>query len=275
MDFKNINSETYLALITRDGHLSIMEPKDHDNLSGDWVDWMEKQSFQVCSVPSRAQEASFRVKFHPDKLPCWTAIAAGLDRKALSIAVAAMNVVKVYRTDKDRRLYLAAELSGSRSLVRDVAWAPGSVRGFDVIATAGKDGIVRVYEVRTPPAKGEEKATTNMQATSTTLTNDQVAAQLRVGRNVPSGISMGLAGAARVHDGRFDDSENSSRVMHTVHLVAELAEHRGSVWRVSFSSMGASQPSYRLRKTTDLVFRRYTHIDGRRWECPYLEKGYQ
>ena len=38
LDFKNINTESYLALITRDGELSVMEPKDHDMLSNEWSD---------------------------------------------------------------------------------------------------------------------------------------------------------------------------------------------------------------------------------------------
>jgi len=242
LDFKNINAETYLALITRDGNLSIMEPKDHDNLSGDWMDWMENRNFQVCPIPPRAEEAGFRVRFHPDKLPCWTAIVAGLDRKALSMAVVAMGVVKIYRTDKERRLYLAAELTGARSLVRDVAWAAGSVRGYDVLATAGKDGVVRVYELKTPEVKPSEqdKRTTSTQITPTPTTNKETLPQPRITRNAPSGIGAGLAGAARMHDGRSDNSTNPSRVKQTVELVAELTEHRGAVWRVTFSAMGTN-----------------------------------
>lgn len=249
LDFKNINAETYLALITRDGNLSIMEPKDHDNLSGDWMDWMENQNFQVCPMPPRSEEASFKVRFHPDKLPCWTAITAGLDRKALSMAVVAMGVVKIYRTDKERRLYLAAELTGARGLVRDVAWAAGSVRGYDVLATAGKDGVVRVYEVKTPEIKPSEQnnkstttatTTTTPRTTPTATTNNQNIPQPRVTRNALSGIGAGLAGASisRMHDGRADNSPNPSRVKHTVDMVAQLTEHRGAVWRVTFSAMG-------------------------------------
>jgi len=239
LDFKNLNSETYLALVTRDGSLSVMEPKDHDNLGGDWIDWMENQNFQVCAVPQRAEEASFKVRFHSDSLPCWTAIVAGLDRKALSLAVAAMRTVKIYRTDKDKRLYLAVELTGAKSLVRDVAWAPGSARGFDVVGTAGKDGVVRIYEVKTPATKAcVQVGTTAVTQTAAVDAGGQNTVQARAKRSTVSGIGAGLAGAATAYDDRIDDSGNPSRVKHTVELVAELMGHRGAVWRVSFSSTG-------------------------------------
>lgn len=251
LDFKNINSDTYLALITRDGTVSITEPKDHDNLSGEWTDWLN--TIQVSPVPSRAEEASFKIRFHPDKLPCWTAVAAGLDRKALSLAIVAMESVKVYRTDKDRHWYLAAELTGARSLVRDVAWSPGSVRGFDVIATAGKDGVVRVYELKTPAAKvraQEAALSPSPQKSATSSALDQTVTQVRTTGNPPSGIGAGLAGVAKVQDDRTNDNYNPSRVKHTVELVAELKEHRGAVWRVCFSAMGTLIPNY-SRLVTD------------------------
>ena len=34
LDFKNIGTETYLAMISRDGQLTVCEPVDHDNLNG-------------------------------------------------------------------------------------------------------------------------------------------------------------------------------------------------------------------------------------------------
>lgn len=234
LDFKNFNTETYLALITRDGILSIMEPKDHEYLAGDWTEWM--QDFQVCATPSRSAETSFRVCFHKEKMPCWSAIAAGLDRKALSLVVATLDTAKVYRSD-GRRLYIAAELTGARNLIRDVAWANGSTRGYDVIATASKDGVIRIYELRCPAPASVNGSSSNLAALNRSAIEPGKQMSVRP-KNAPSGIGAGLAGAARPREVIRDDGMGAGRVQHRVDLVAELHEHRGAVWRAGFSSSG-------------------------------------
>lgn len=252
LDFKNINNETYLALITRDGNLSIMEPKDHDNLGGDWTDWMANSDHFVCVKPRHSEESSFKVGFHPDKLPCYTALEAGLDRKSLCLAVVAMDIVKIFRTDKDRRLYLAAELSGAHGLLRDVAWAPfGAIRGYDVIATAGKDGVARIYELRTA---APSTVTENLSRTLTEgreVVKSSSPPKSRASLNAPSGIGAGLAGAGRLNGGAEADAPNPSRVRFDVRLVTELKEHRSPVWRVEFSQTGGFQ-RHVVRKAHEL-----------------------
>lgn len=224
IDFKNIDTETYLALITRDGNFTILEPRDHDVLAGEWVDWMGNQDFLVCPAPPRSEEAGFKVCFHQEKLPCWTSINAGLDRRALSVAIIAMNVVKIYRTDKSRHIYLAAELTGSTDIVRDVAWSNGSIRGFDVLATAGKDGSVRVYELKTSSNSNESLSVTRVTSTSSA-------------RQAQSGIGAGLKGISKIDDAK-EYSTEPSRVKQEVTLVSELTKHDGAVWKVAFSYTG-------------------------------------
>ncbi|OCK82056.1 WD40 repeat-like protein [Lepidopterella palustris CBS 459.81] len=234
LDFKNIMQETWLALITRDGRLTIYEPVDQSNLS----DWNLIAGHWVCendSPPDRQEEVGFKVCFHKEKLPCWTSIMAGLDRKSLSLAVAAMQKVIVYRTDKAKRFYVAAELKGARQIIRDIAWANGSMRGYDVIATASKDGAIRIYELSTPQlSKGATAAT--ISAASTVIEN-QILPRPGPRKNIPSGISAGLTGASRV-DNNHDNEQHPGRVKHVVKKVAELAQHHGAVWRVAFSQMG-------------------------------------
>ena len=91
LDFKNIGQETWLALITRDGHLSIYEPTDQSSLS----DWRAIVEHWVTEEALRSEEVGFKVAWHKEKLPCWTAIQAGLDRKSLGLAVASLNEVQV------------------------------------------------------------------------------------------------------------------------------------------------------------------------------------
>lgn len=235
LDFKNINTETYLALITRDGFLMICEPVDHDNLS----DWRTVYTEQVRAVPSLQEEASFRVAFHREKLPCYTAVLAGLDRKALSLAVAAMDIVKIYRTDKDRELYVAAELTGARGIIRDVAWANGSVRGYDLIATACKDGMARVYELTTSSLNKGAESIHARNANTGNANGGLSSSKGRASRTITSGISSELANVSRSDNiGSNDELNRPDHIKHNVKLVAELKHHYGAVWRVAFSPMG-------------------------------------
>ncbi|KAL1296981.1 hypothetical protein AAFC00_004580 [Neodothiora populina] len=230
LDFKNIGTETYLALISRDGYLSISEPIDHDNLS----DWNDLWQDYLCKTPPRNEETSFRLCWHHEKLPAWPAILAGLDRKSLSLAVSVMDKVKIFRTDKDRKFFTAAEFTSSKSLIRDVAWANGSMRGFDVIAAASKDGHVRVYELHTPGAS--DLPTETHENGHTDDTTPVKLSKASVARQAKSGIGAGLAGQTR--GGRNEEDGRPGKVTQEAKLVKELPAHEGAAWRVAFSQSG-------------------------------------
>jgi nucleoporin SEH1 len=234
LDFKNLNMETYAALITRDGHLSVYEPVDHDDLSGEWTTTMQKY---VCATPLRQNETGFRVAWHKEKVPCWTAVEAGLDKRALSLAVAAMNTVKIFRTDKERKWYQAAELTGARAIVRDVAWANGSMRGYDILATASKDSSVRIYEVSTMAGQADPPATPDPFSPAMPQPGGG-GRQARVGPSSSSGIGATLAGSSTKDLLRDLDRHAPGQIRHVVKMVAELTEHGGSVWQVAFSQLG-------------------------------------
>ena len=234
LDFKNIGADTFVALATRDAYLMICEPVDND----DFRDWQVLSQIYVCPTPPRTDETSFRVSFHREKLPGWHAIAAGLERKSIGLAVAAMDKVIVYRTDRDRQLYVAAELLGARGLVRDVAWANGAMRGFDVIATASKDGAVRIYELTTPLPAGPIPGVAEKDRANPKTNTDL--ARSREQRRPQSGIGTGLAITTQANSSAQSNSGELSRVKHDVKLVAELYQHNSAVWRVGFSPTGWS-----------------------------------
>ncbi|KAF2125141.1 WD40 repeat-like protein [Dothidotthia symphoricarpi CBS 119687] len=230
LDFKNIMQETWLALITRDGLLTVLEPQDQSSLN-EWTPIAERW-VSGDDPPQRQDEVGFKVVFHKEKLPCWTAIMAGLDRKSLSLAVAAMKDVLVFRTDKAKRFFQVAKLEGARQIIRDLAWANGSMRGYDILATASKDGAIRIYELSTPdPEKGA--------AASSSKANESVASP-RPGpqKNAPSGIGAGLAGASRAPDIAIENEQNPGRIVQRARLTDTLTDHHGAVWRVTFSQMG-------------------------------------
>lgn len=231
LDFKNIGTETYLAVVTRDGQLTVCEPIDHDSLT----EWQDMWQDYLCKTPARTEETSFRLCWHHEKLPAWPAILAGLDRRSLSLAVSVMDTVKIFRTDKDRKFFTAAELTGAKFLVRDVAWANGSMRGFDIIAVASKDGCIRIYELHTPGATELPTTTTNGHQIANHDTPIR-SPKVTTTRPAKSGIGAGLAGGSR--GGRNEEDGRPGKVTQEAKLVAELTAHEGAAWRVTFSQLG-------------------------------------
>ncbi|KAF2264065.1 WD40 repeat-like protein [Lojkania enalia] len=265
LDFKNIMQETWLALITRDGHLSVYEPVDQSSLA----EWSLLADHYVCrdNPPERHEEVGFKVVFHKEKLPCWTAIMAGLDRKSLSLAVAAMKDVLIFRTDKAKKFYHIATLKGARGIIRDLAWANGSMRGFDILATASKDGAIRIYELSTPRS---DKASTSGTSSSATVTETVSSpSPSRPRKNAPSGIGAGLAGASKAPDQSHDNNEQyPGRIRQVAKLTDELTNHHGAVWRVAFSQMG----DLLVSTGDDGTIRTWKKAVNGRWE-EYAEIG--
>ena len=175
------NLDTIIGLVARDGNFSVFSMRDPTAAFEDseWRDWMEGSNFHVTKpVPSRGEEGAFRVSFHQDPMPLWTAVEAGLPRQSVGVAVAAMNIVKVYRTDAAKRIYLAATCEApGMGLIRGLSWGHGSARGFDVLATAGKDGYTRIWELRTikrePSSRDLGMAVKDGNTTTTTLQSER------------------------------------------------------------------------------------------------------
>jgi nucleoporin SEH1 len=236
MDFKNIMQETWLALITRDGRLTVYEPSDQSSLN-EWTILAER-SVSEENPPDRQDEVGFKVVFHKEKLPCWTAIMAGLDRKSLSLAVAAMKDVLIFRTDKAKRFFQVAKLEGARQIIRDLAWANGSMRGYDILATASKDGAIRIYELSTP---NSSKSSTPEPPSTSRATDAVDTPRPDPRKNPPSGIGAGLAVNSNNPDAPREIEQFPGRIIQLARLTDELTNHHGAVWRVTFSQMGKTQ----------------------------------
>ncbi|PGH04625.1 hypothetical protein AJ79_07022 [Helicocarpus griseus UAMH5409] len=229
LDFRNIDLESYLALITRDGLLTVLEPVSPDSLA----EWQQLDQFRVCAEPSRGEETSFKVQFHHDPMDYTQIVLPGWDSKCLSLVVAAMDTVKVYRTDANRRFYHAIELGGHNGLVRDISWANGSVRGFDLIASGSKDGVVRVFEVYTTLSSAASN-TANGASNRPTSTSSHSSA----GRaSTQSGIGTALANRSPAtllnRQGGGD-----THFKHTYKEVASINSKHLDVWQVEFSQAG-------------------------------------
>ena len=236
---------TYLALLKRNAELIVYENEEPENLES----WAEMDTVVVCDKPSRGEETSFKVSFDPNLEPCYNAIRQGVQGDSLGLIVACMNRASIWRTKEishtvslgsstTKEFYLAAELKGHRGLVRDVAWAPGNIRGFDVVATACKDGFVRVFEVTTPAKGGREARSRDYAKMPEKVVVPAQRATENGVRNAPSGIGAGLADAGFGLNQQQEAEGKQGEVLHLAKEVSRLESNRTPVWRVEFDDDG-------------------------------------
>lgn len=97
---------------------------------------MAQEQIQVLrSQPSRETEQSFVVEYCPSR---WG---------GEQLAVGAMDSVRIYRQGSNGKYKAVEELKGHKNLVRGIAWAPTMGRSYHLIATACKDGYVRIFKL--------------------------------------------------------------------------------------------------------------------------------
>jgi nucleoporin SEH1 len=263
---------TYLALLSADGGLTVYENDRVENLSSftllDELSTLPDDPSGV--VPTRGEETSFKVRFDPNPEVCYTALRAGVPSDALGLVVAVMDTVRVYRTRDTIRaslgvaaawkgFYLAAEVKSGvhRGLVRDVAWAGGNIRGYDVIATACQDGSVRVFrldalqpgegqrggaEYDDEKGEGEEGGGAGLWTAGRVRKHgvrrggEETNGNSNVARSASSGIRAGLDQSRSGLERRTTGLPGQIR--HVMTEVSKLDCHHTPVWRVGFDDDG-------------------------------------
>lgn len=176
VDVKTVGNNTYIVVVDRQGLLSLYEPTNPD----EYNEWSLVDQLHVCSpTPGRGDQTSFRVRFDPNTFPLPFSSSMSDDQGQLTIAVTALNEVKLYRTTSDsdlirphvspqqhttnpgrgasRTSYLFEVLripspptqyqTSAGSLLRDVAFSPANICGSDILAVASINGTVAVYEI--------------------------------------------------------------------------------------------------------------------------------
>lgn len=244
-DFKTVKHEVWLVLITRDGLLSLLEPTEPESLSL----WKETDRIYPFGKHSRGTEPRFNVCLHQSDRPCYTAVLAGLDPKALSLAVSATNLIKVFRAIKPEegnyQFYEMAEMTSASPLINDLSWAPGCIRPYDLIAAACDDGYARVFEITTPHVA--EPSSFDIPSPRTALVAS-AREQMANARNAPSGIGAGLAGVSRAAAAARNVA-GTTKIKHEWKEVAALLHDDNSpVWKVRWMHDGQS--------TLNLLFNR-------------------
>ena len=229
--------ETFLAIVDKGALLTVYVNEEPENIAN----WTQVDQFLVCEKPPIGEEVAFKVQFDPSLEPCYTSVRQGVPRDALGIIVAGMETARIWRTKliahevslgsgASREFYRAADLPGHEGLVRDVAWAPGSIRGYDICATACKDGFLRIFEVKTPPKDGEHPSA---------IIPKQMWPAHTSAKMGPSGIGAGLATVrARPGEPRSNGKPQRGQVQHVVREVAKLNGHNSQVWRCQFDADG-------------------------------------
>jgi len=188
--------------------------------------------------------------FDPNLEPCYNALRLGVPRDSLAVVVASMNRASLWRTKEishsvtlgsstSKEFYLACRFDGHRSLVRDIAWAPGNIRGYDIVATACKDGFVRVFKVETPGKAGEEPRSKDYAKLPEKVVVPQSSSAENGGRNTPSGIGAGLANARPGPSGSRapENQGKEGEVLHVATEVSKMAANRVP-WTVGFDHDG-------------------------------------
>ena len=232
-DFKTVKHEAWLVLVTHDGLLSLLEPSEPESLSA----WRELDQIYPYGQHSRGTEPRFRLSLHRSDRPCYNAVMAGLDPKALSLAVSAMSFIKIYRAlkleDGNYQFHEMIEIATDSPLINDVSWAPGCIRPYDLIAVACDDGCVRVFEITTPV---DLKTPPRINAGAPALPIDCPGPSSTTARNAPSGIGAGLAGASRA---AARNSGGTAKIRHEWKEVAALHHDDGApVWKVEWMHDG-------------------------------------
>lgn len=237
---------TYFAMLASDGHLTVYESEEPETLA----DYGKMDDFQAFAKPERGEETCFKVRFDPNPEPCYVALRAGVPIDALSLVVSGKKAVKIFRTrdtvmssfgapTRAREFYLAVEIGGHKGLVRDVAWAPGNIRGYDMVATACQDGFVRILRIDTPFLPDDGKSWSVADITGNGRHDDGAMPTGRPSRShshALSGIRAEIDKSGTHGERLF--SGLPGQIAHTVKELSKLDSHHTPVWRVGFDDDG-------------------------------------
>ncbi|KAF3938910.1 hypothetical protein ABW19_dt0200257 [Dactylella cylindrospora] len=235
-----------LAYISSDGMVQVQEAIETHTVSR----WNSVDEFRVVpSAPSRETETSFCLNYCPSR---WG---------GEQLLVGSMDKVRIYRHDSNGKFQPAEEIRGHKGLVRDVGWAPNLGRSYHLIATACKDGYVRIFRLTDPrmtfsprssrPASRSKETReeigekSHFGALMREVSNLSVAGQSGRGTTAPSssGVSLVQANSFEKADdthGVLTVEEQESRELHgfQVEEIAAFNDHGREVWRVGWNPSG-------------------------------------
>ncbi|KAK6333883.1 epoxide hydrolase, soluble (sEH), variant 2 [Orbilia blumenaviensis] len=256
ISFAPANVGLKLAYISSDGMVQVQEAIETHTVSR----WTSVDEFRVVpSAPPREAETSFCLNYCPGR---WG---------GEQLLVGAMDKVRIYRHDSNGKFKPAEELKGHKGLVRDVSWAPNLGRSYHLIATACKDGHVRIFRLTDPrmtfspkssrPASRSKDRNEDLTEKSHFSGLARDISNLSVGGGQPvvggvggrglnttafpgsSGVSLSQANSFEKSEdvmGVLTVEEQESRELSGFHVeeIAAFNEHGREVWRVEWNPTG-------------------------------------
>ncbi|KAK4196803.1 putative nucleoporin [Triangularia verruculosa] len=259
---KHVDStrHTYLALVSGDGKLTVYENEQPENLT-DYTMLDEVAISRIVPPAQRGEETTVKVQFDPNPEVCYSALRAGVPSDTLSLVTVAQDCVRIYRSRDvisqslgvqtvTKGFYLAVEVPVGihRGLVRDVAWAGGNIRGYDIIATACQDNMVRVFRIDTPVEMQTwytKDDSDNEDPGSRGWSRREMAGYAEKARKQGVEVDEGRSAAIRAATKDVTTTTGGRRITglpgqirHTVTEVSRLEGHKTPVWRVGFDDDG-------------------------------------
>ncbi|KAF9430045.1 epoxide hydrolase, soluble (sEH), partial [Entomortierella beljakovae] len=121
-----------LAIVAADGQVKIYEAMDVTSLAH----WTMIDYFTV-GDPSKDEEGNH----------CLSWCTAKFTAQMMVVGCAKDHVAKIFRPDLNNKWQACEALTGHGGVVHDVSWAPNMGRSYHLIATACKDGHVRIFKL--------------------------------------------------------------------------------------------------------------------------------
>ena len=122
-----------IATIGSDGRLRIYESTDPSDLS----QWTIVEEFCVLKNPvANHLQSDFSISWCPSKFSAEKCVISALDQAYI-----------YYRNETSNKFVQGLVLPEHKGLIRSVSWAPTMGRSYHLIATACKDGYVRIFKL--------------------------------------------------------------------------------------------------------------------------------
>lgn len=136
-----------LATISADGKLRIYEAMDIMNL----LHWTLLEEIEVTSSGKES-----------DGHYCLSWSTSRFHQPMIVVGCGKDNTARIYRLDQHNKWQICEVLNGHQDIVHDVAWAPNVGRSYQLIATACKDGRVRIYKLSNEAVKNKNMINTSV-----------------------------------------------------------------------------------------------------------------
>ena len=234
LDIKTVKIQVWAALMSHDGLLSLLEPTEAETLAI----WKEVDAVYPFGQLSRSAEPRFRVSFHQAQRPSFDAVVAGLDANTLSLAVSLAETIKILRatqaSDGSYQFHEVIKYRIPGVIINDLAWAPGCIRPYDLVAIACDDGTVRVLEITTPHHPEPSGLETIRKLSIDASNQGKVASP----RHPPASLSASLPRTSQLMS-LGQRPSNPTEIRHRCREIASLDHEEGlPVWRVRWMHDG-------------------------------------